>query len=594
MGSELAPDPDGSRLIPEIVCIALILPCVGFLSSWYNVQNLLLLVFLVIASTALLIVTRRSSLALGDANFLALICSISLTLLLSSSVSSPNLWGYDVNQEFHVFSQVLQTGFWNTGVVDRLSNYNTLLSVTILPTIISLVTEIPGIPIFKYVFPTIFAVTPVILYKIYRKILNPDLAFISVLFWMMYPAFYETMIQLARQEIAELLLVLLMYLFLSYSGSPRRSDAILVSLLTLGLITSHYTLAFIYMLVITGSLAISRFSHSRLASDRMVMLSAIITIAWYLLVGGGVLLTSVTGLMSFTASTIAGDFFAPGSRPVVVLQAFGAAPITPGFWHQMNRLIQLTAEACIGVGFFAFLCRRHWTLSEKKMLPFMIAGMAILNAAIVAPYFAGVFTLIRFYHVALLFICPCIIYGVNNVASVLHRFISAFKPIRTQLRVTRLLLATLVILYFLFTSGWVWPVLHDTPTDLVLDKERIMNSTNPTIVGMYYRVYPAPQEIEAASWLSSHMGEQTVCADHVSTFHVLNSYANLPRTDPILPSECPLNNQINQIIYLNIMNTRYQLVANGDQDWSPISPQLNARIQSKNRVYSDGGPAVYS
>lgn len=591
MSSELTSDSDGSKLIPEIVCVALILPCIGIFSSWYNMQNLLLLVFLMVGSTALLIVTRRSSAALGDANFLALIWSISLTLLLSSSASSPNLWGFDVNQEFHVFSQVLQTGIWSTGIVDPLSNYNTLLSVTVFPTIISLVTAISGIPIFKYAFPTIFSLTPVVLYKIYRKLLKPDVAFISVLFWMMYPAFYETMIQLARQEIAEFLLVLLMYVFLSYSGSPKRSDAILVTLLTLGLITAHYTLAFIYMLILAGSLAFSRFSHSRLASGKIIALSVVVTIAWYLLVGGGALLTSVTGIVSFTASTLAGDFFVPGSRPVVVLQAIGAAPITPGFWHQVNRLTQLAAEACLAVGFFAFLCRRHWSVSEKKMLPFSVAGMTILIAAVVAPYFAGAFTLVRFYHVALLFICPCIIYGVDSVASALKRLTSTLKPIHTQLRATRLLLATLVILYFLFTSGWVWAAFHDTPTDLVLDKQRIMNFTNSTTVGMYYRVYPAPQEIAAASWMQSYMGEGTVCADHVSTFHVLNAYANLPRTDPILPNQCNLNDQI---IYLSIMNTRYQLVASGDQGWYRISPQLTAKIESRNRVYSDGGPAIYS
>jgi len=307
------------------------------------------------------------------------------------------------------------------------------------------------------------------------------------------------------------------------------------------------------------------------------------------------MLTSITSLLSNTVSSFAGDFFNPSSRPPLILQAIGESQITPGFLHQVNRFVQLTAVGCVVIGFFAFVAKRKSTVAERKFFPFVCGGMTLIVSAVVVPNFTAGFNLSRFYHLAILFIAPCIIYGVTFLTSVLNRFWTVIhhRPIRVRKdSLSRLMLISILILYFLFTSGWVWAATMDVPTSLVLDQDRIRNSSDPHVRGIYFTNYITPQEIGAASWLRSYALGGIVCADRNSVYHVLNSYGGLPRTEPILPYGCDLSIQL---IYLNAMNDRYRFIATkDDQSWVPISSQLEAIIQSQNRIFSDGGSAVYS
>src|SRR5208337_4570706 len=114
-----------------------------------------------------------------------------------------------IHQEFALFQQVTQQGSW-TPQVSIL--YNAALSVTILPAIISTVSSIDGVSIFKIVYPLLFSLVPMILYRTYRKIMSPGAAFLSVFVFISYPTSYIELTQLGRQMIAELIMILLLWL----------------------------------------------------------------------------------------------------------------------------------------------------------------------------------------------------------------------------------------------------------------------------------------------------------------------------------------------------------------------------------------------
>ena len=229
----------------------------------------------------------------ADRFFPLILGSVALSLLLSSTLISENLSGFDIHLEYLLFQRVLQSGFWSSNLA---VTYNAALSVTILPSVISLITSLNGVVILKTVYPALYSIVPMILYRVYRRILNPIAAFISVFVFLTYPASYLEITQLARQIVAEVLLVLLLLLLLSGSLKRNRSVAFLVVVLTIGLVTSHYSIGLIYCYVIGFSYALSKlyelrsrkFRGASLASSTLMGYSLVVAGAWYFFVAGGI------------------------------------------------------------------------------------------------------------------------------------------------------------------------------------------------------------------------------------------------------------------------------------------------------------------
>jgi uncharacterized membrane protein len=199
---------------------------VSAVASYYAARSLLLVLFLVIGFSVFAAVSMRRCIR-REPLFLILITSVSLSLILSGTLTSTGLHGYDIYQEFSIFAQVSRERTWHaeTGMT-----YNTALSISILPVMLSTISGLDGIHIFTLVFPAIFSIAPVMLYKIYRKIVTAEAAYLSVFLFMSYPSFYVEMVQLGRQEIAELLFVLLILIFLSPKLSATHSGRILILL----------------------------------------------------------------------------------------------------------------------------------------------------------------------------------------------------------------------------------------------------------------------------------------------------------------------------------------------------------------------------
>src|SRR5208282_5890924 len=114
--------------------------------------------------------------------------------------------------------------------------------------------------IFKFIFPAIFSLVPIVIYKVYRKFMTAQMSFLAVFLIVSYFSFYQELIQLARQEVAELLLGLLLLIPLIASVSQSAEGKILMMLFTVGLIVSHYSIAYIYLLIAGFSIIMSRIS----------------------------------------------------------------------------------------------------------------------------------------------------------------------------------------------------------------------------------------------------------------------------------------------------------------------------------------------
>ena len=170
----------------------------------------------------------------------------------------------------------------------------------------------------------------------------------------------------------------------------------------------------------------------------------------------------------------------------------------------------------------------------------------------------------------------------------------------------RPLAASLLFLFLLFDSGWVWAVSMDAPTSYLLDSERMAHySRDPEVIVSFYGYYTSTEDVAGARWLNRQVSSSStisnvassVCADWYTRDELLVSYGGLPHPGPsvpenFLPDKCDFREGY---VYLSFVNTVYGV---GSRDnprnftWpiAQISPEINA----DNVIYSNGGTTIYT
>ena len=151
--------------------------------------------------------------------------------------------GYDINAEYRVAQNVLEAHFWSNGLNDA---YNAMLSITVLPVILSLVSKFSLLTIFKLFYILLAALIPGVLFIFFRKYANPQATIFSILIFIVGGAsYFGNLTALSRQIVGLLLFIgIWIVLFESNWSFGRRQRFIFV--LALGLSFSHYSTAYIF------------------------------------------------------------------------------------------------------------------------------------------------------------------------------------------------------------------------------------------------------------------------------------------------------------------------------------------------------------
>lgn len=598
----LTPKTDTS-LIPLAAIFCLFLPLMAALFSYYEAPGLQQVLYLVLGLTVFGTVVRLRSTSVEDHVFPILVWSISMSLLLSYAPVSQYLSGWDIQREFAIFQQVSKTGFWNA---EGGFFYNSAISISILPAIAGSVSGLGGEQVFKFVYPVLFSIVPLVLYKIYRLVLSPKSAFLSCFLFMSYWPFYMEVNSIGKMEIAELLLVLLFWVLLS-GTNVKHSGAAAAILVSAGLVLSHYSTTYVCIAFVAFSIVASRITRRVVAvcTSAMIILLATLALAWYMLIAGGSALTELGLFVSTVVQGIWQDLLNPASRPLVVLQAAGLSSVTPGFLHDLFRLTNYTVQFCILGGFVVFVRKKNKSVVERKMLPLMTVALVFLGSAVILPFFGGI-PFPRIYHISLLLTSVCFVLGAElleswcRIAYVLLSHIVAVVrlPFSSRGKMTSkgLVAATILLSYFLFTSGWVWAVSLDRPTSFILDSRRMSESPDNETKAGYYSEFDVPTDVNGALWLRSYVRNGHLCSDYVSQYHVLTAYGE--RTgklqSTLLSGECDSRRSL---IFLSELNVVYAIGTGRTEPYGGMSLyhiSIDLIAQESNRLYSNGGVVVYA
>jgi uncharacterized membrane protein len=527
---------------------------------------------------------------------------IAISLLFHGSLISMYIWGWDIHVEYYISNLVIANPLWDSTIP---STVNAMLSIVMLTPIFSNICSMSLTWVFKIIYPLLFSLVPLGLYRVFQKQTTDKIAFLSGFFFMSGYIFYSEMITLARQQIAELFLVLLILLMVDKNMNKIKRSFLFI-VFGISLTVSHYGLSYIYMfclisawliLVLMDSPAIqrlrdnfhSKFSRksekltgnpnstnveNRTISSTFVLLFITFTLTWYMYVSSSSAFNTIVHIGDHIASSIFTDFLSPEATEG--LRMMTAQPKS-GLLHEINRSIHYLNQIFIIIGVLALLKYREMKF-ERGYAAFSVINLVILFAAVSVPFFASSLAMTRLYHITLFFLAPfCVIGGITvfRMLSKVVRVAWTSKSVRISLKV----LSVYFVIFLLYSTGFVWEVAEGQSGSIAL------NSTMD---------YPRfnDQEVLGAKWLTEVKGDEPIYADDYRSL-LLGSLGGHVRSFPV---------DVNQIhadsyIYLGSLSIEKKEILLVDRKSARRAKReyINSSqiVDDRNKIYNNGGAEVY-
>jgi len=574
----------------------------------YNVP-LLALLFIVAVLPVIFVSTGRIS---GQLYPLAIFV-MSISLLYHTSLISMHLWGRDIHVEYY-FAQLTQSGYWDSSIGH---DYNGMLSAAVLPSIYSTILDMDLVWVFKIVYPLLFSLVPVCLFQVFKRQVGIKVAFLAAFLFMTLTAFMFDMPQVARMEIAMLLLVL-MVLTLVLTEIRRLQTTILFLMLMFSLVVSHYGLSYIFMfllfvawliLTLMNNLKIQKFlmylrlgnlvdllsektegklRHTesmtkRVSSLNFVLLFMVIALVWYMYVSGGTAFGTITIMGEQIVSNIT-DLFDPEKSVAFYLTTTGYSGL-PGVKKGLN----LATEIFIVIGVLDLVFGQRVRRFNREYLALSFAGLILLFAAIVLPFLSGLMSPERLYHTSLILLAPFCVRGGMVIFEYLAE-IPRLIRIKVRSKDWAIVPVSVIIgIYLLFNTGLAYELGNEKPVSFALNSE----------------VYPphwvfSEAEFDGAQWLVGRTDNPQIYAGHYERvilyeFVYLHGVGRFEYSTAEVPAGAYL--------YLGQTNTKYGQVAELERPeayfFTTVARNLgdstfyNKVVLPSSKIYSNGDVDIY-
>lgn len=474
-----------------------------YLMNFYNLN--IVLIFLILIICLLIILVAFNKIPKKYYPFTVFV--VSLSLLFHVSLISTYITGWDIQQEYYFAGLVIKSSYWNFKIF---ALCNAMLSVTIIPPMLSIISGANLVWVFKIIYPLIFSLVPVGLYEIFKKQTNNKIAFLSCLLFVSFFVFYNEMLGLARQQIAELFLVLSIMLILSQMARPKKQ--ILFVLFVFSIILSHYSIGILYISALMGVLILSYLSRrtifSKLAvkfprsisnfmigflefmkvkdniiTPKLVLLFVFVAgFAYYALASSCTALTILYVIKRILIGLINGTSSSQGLNLLLTKQA----PL-----HQIGKYVYIGSQIFMVLGFLEIFSSsksfKEFHFNKNYMI-LTILSFLTLVACILIPFFASALNTSRFYHIALIFLAPIsVIGGITFFKFIISKFrLSSEKINKKSIQ----LVSLFIVVFLLFNSGLVYALADDNSQSITL------NSTYDTTI--YNQM-----EVSGSIWLKN-------------------------------------------------------------------------------------------
>jgi uncharacterized membrane protein len=533
-------------------------------------NNIILLTMLFLIPVYIVLVAIFKN-KIHNANYPVAIFTISLSILLMYGLTSQFIMGRDINMEFICFQLALNNFHWN--INDYLNPFNACLSVTILPIIYKVLTNISDQYVFKLIFAIIGAFIPLLIYIVSKKYINNFYAFFaSVLF--IFQLFFINLLGAVRQEIAILFFFLAIMVIFSIDIT-KNSRKILFLVLFASLLVSHYTTAYVaFILFITilmvpflKNLIIKR--KITFTNFDIILISIILIILWYVLYAK-VQFVAVSQVAQVTLSSAAGAGNVTKGSYVLGILGIELKSLSNTISVIAHNLI--FATIIVGIAGIIWKFKYYRKIFETEFFVGIFLSLVILILFILLPYISIAYDASRLFFQLLIFLAPVFIIGAITIAKFIR------KP-KWDIAII------LILLIFLFScTTYLQYHFLGMPYSATYDPDG-------TVRGEQY-IYES--EVAGAYWLKNYEidNSSVYCDDRARNRFIMAEYRN----PNINSTFFQVNKRVNSgYIYLGKVNIDKRQIYLIYEDTIILNlDDYSNLFRGKQKVYDSGGGQIWT
>jgi len=570
----------------------------------YQNSNILSILIILLSMIPLLVVFNKI-----NNNFLMIaIISISVALLYCTSFNSNYLWGADSHQEYYFANLVKKYSFWDSEIPN---NYNSMLSVVMLAPIISIISGISLIWVFKIIYPLVFSIVPLILYRLYKNQTNHKVSFLAVFFFISVFTYYTEMVGLARQQIGEIFFSLIILLLIDKNiVSNLFKRKILLYTYGASLILSHYSLSYIFIgsaifVLLLYYIQKKIFAHNILKKFRgtylnpdistletmtintnFIIFLLIFNIGWYIFTSEAKTFLMIITLFKNISRTVFLDLF----NPEAVQGLYILLSREKTYLHQITKIMHILMQFFISIGIIDTIMKKNKGKIKYEFISFSIFCFILNIFSLILPYLSSSLNTSRIYHITLTFLSPFSVLGIISIFKRAHLVNTINKE--TSLKFLSIILS----IFLLFNTGFMYTLTNID--DSIVNPFWNINYGETTDRLVLYNSYTPIEDIASAKWLSKYRGLLNVFSDYRGRNNPLNAYSMISRNEVVLISETSRDIDEKSYVYIRKFNL-YDNLMDGPRTLIGTTIVFNStniisELSKKgNIIYSNGGSVLY-
>jgi len=424
---------------------------------------------------------------------------VGLALLLQNTLVMRFLRGGDGQYEFYFANLTLVRGFWEPSIPRTM---NSLLSITVLRPSYAVLGDLDLMLVFKIVYPLTFSVIAIVLYKLYEREFDRQVAVFAVLLYMFLHPFFTTLSRNTRTGTALFFLALLILSFTD-DQLPGRAHTVFTLLFLFSLLVSHYGVTTIALFLLASTVILDLKAEHRPRTLKSlyvpVLLLGIVVFAWYRHASSGLTFALLARVL--VRDVLLGlDQFLTAQSTATEATSVNLASFT----YKFIRLEFLLLSITMGVGVLTAMYSR-WIrgtsvdsggttpTTHEKTVFFQLLAIASLGLLVVAFAPVGVFGIGRIYVIAALFLTPYAVLAVQLV----------FRTLSVPSLAAPTLAVILGILLLINSGVAAATIFEERSTQPNIDRERMLNEGSDWETYHLYARYTTESDYRSARWLLS-------------------------------------------------------------------------------------------
>jgi len=464
-----------------------------------NMMNSVLLgVLAVIAVVPLLIIGVEKK------YHLIILWTVGISLLFQNTVISRFLRGGDGQYEFYFANLTLVRGFWEPSIPRTM---NALVRLTISHPSFAVLGNIELMTVFTVVNPLLFSVIAIVLYKVYEREFDAQVALFGVLLYMFLHPFFTTLARNTRTSTGLLFLAVLILAFVDEELS-RRAYLGIAAISMISIVFSHHGTALILaaLLVFAAVFEVLGTKIPENVSSLYIPASllGIGLFIWYGFTTSG-LTFAIIGRVLIRDVLFGFDQFL--STESTAAQA--AATDTESITYTFIQIEFIILMICMSVGVFITTISRllqKWGYEIQRLREFesdqnvlyQLFSIGSVGILVVAFAPVSIFGIGRVIMIATLCLAP---YGILTIRSSFELF--SKRPVAPPV------IATILAIILIFNSGLVaTAILEERSPQPNIDRERIVTDGTDWEKYHLFARYTTESDYRSAQWLRNFKSEE--------------------------------------------------------------------------------------